>query len=136
VTREEIKELLNEAEKRFTAETNLIQLESGRVIFVGDTHGDFEATEKMIHKHLKPGNKLVFLGDYVDRGPASMENINFLLQQKIEYPDSLFLLMGNHEGYTVVSFHPADFRGGLDAGLKWNIGNSATQRHVPFWGTF
>ncbi|GAH95651.1 unnamed protein product, partial [marine sediment metagenome] len=93
VTREEIKELLNEAEKRFAAETNLIQLESGRVIFVGDTHGDFEATEKIIHKHLKPGNKLVFLGDYVDRGSASLENINFLLQQKVEHPDSLFLLM-------------------------------------------
>jgi len=118
MTREEIKGLLNEAKKRFAEEANLIDLESGRVIFVGDTHGDFEATEKIIHKHLKPGNKLVFLGDYVDRGPASRENINFLLQQKIEYPDSLFLLMGDHEGYAVVSFHPADFWGGLDAELR------------------
>jgi len=118
VTRGEIDELLSEAEEIFAQEANLIQLESGRVIFVGDTHGDFEATEKVIHKHLKPGNKLVFLGDYVDRGPASMENINFLLQQKIEHPDSLFLLMGNHEGYAVISFHPADFWEGLDAELR------------------
>jgi len=118
VTREEINELLDEAERKFAAETNLIQLESGRVIFVGDTHGDFEATEKIMHKHLKPGNKLVFLGDYVDRGPASVENIDFLFQQKIEHPDSLFLLMGNHEGYAVVSFHPADFWEGLDGELR------------------
>jgi len=118
MTREETKELLNEVEKRFAEEPNLIQLESARVIFVGDTHGDFEATEKIVHRYLKPGNKLVFLGDYVDRGPASVENVNFLLQQKIEHPDSLFLLMGNHEGYAVVNFHPADFWEGLDAELR------------------
>jgi hypothetical protein len=118
MTREEIKELLNEAEKRFASEAKLIQLESGTVIFAGDTHGDLEATEKIIHRYLKPKNKLVFLGDYVDRGPASLENINFLLGQKIEHPHSLYLLMGNHEGRAVVSFHPADFWEGLDVELR------------------
>jgi predicted MPP superfamily phosphohydrolase len=118
MTREEIKELLTEAEKRFASEAKLIQLESGKVIFVGDTHGDLEATEKIIHRYLKSENKLVFLGDYVDRGPASLENINFLLGQKLEHPDSLYLLMGNHEGHAVFSFHPADFWEGLDAELR------------------
>ncbi len=118
VTREEIKELLNKAEKRFVSEAKLITLQSGTLIFVGDTHGDLEATEKIIHRYLKSDNKLVFLGDYVDRGPASLENINFLLEQKIEHPDSLYLLMGNHEGYAVMSFHPADFWEGLDTELR------------------
>ena len=117
MTREEIKELLNEAEKRFASESKLIQLESGKVIFVGDTHGDLEATEKIIHRYLKSENTLVFLGDYVDRGPASLENINFLLGQKVQHPDSLYLLMGNHEGYAVGSFRPADFWERLDAEL-------------------
>jgi hypothetical protein len=118
MTREEIKKLLSEAEKKFALEAKLIQLESGRVIFVGDTHGDLEATEKIIHKYLKPGNKLVFLGDYVDRGPASLENINFLLGQKIKHPHSLYLLMGNHEGHALFTFYPADFWEGLDAELR------------------
>jgi len=118
MTREEIKDLLNEAEKRFASEAKLIQVESGKVIFVGDTHGDLEATEKVIGRYLRPKNKLVFLGDYVDRGPASLENINFLLGQKIKHPRSLYLLMGNHEGYAVGSFHPADFWEGLDAELR------------------
>jgi len=104
VVREEIEELLNEAEKRLASETKLIRLESGRAIFIGDTHGDLEATEKIVHKYLKPKNKLVFLGDYVDRGPASLDNINFLLRQKLEHPDSLYLLMGNHEGYAIFTF--------------------------------
>ena len=118
MTKEETKNLLDEAEKVFAEEANLIQLESGRALFVGDTHGDFEATEKIIRTYLKPENKLVFLGDYVDRGPASAENINFLLRKKLEHPDSLFLLTGNHEGRAVVSFHPADFWEGLDAELR------------------
>jgi predicted MPP superfamily phosphohydrolase len=98
VTREQIRELLNEVEKRFAEEANLIQLESGKVIFVGDTHGDLEATEIITHRYLNSENKLVFLGDYVDRGPDSLENINFLLGRKLERPNSLYLLMGNHEG--------------------------------------
>jgi predicted phosphodiesterase len=118
MTREEIKELLNGAEKRFASEAKLIELESGRVIFVGDTHGDLEATEKIVSRYLKPENKLVFLGDYVDRGPASLENINFLLGQKTKHPDSLYLLMGNHEGYAMGSFHPADFWEALDTELR------------------
>jgi hypothetical protein len=118
MTREEIKELLNEAEKKFASEAKLIELDAGQVIFVGDTHGDLEATDKIIRKYLRSENKLVFLGDYVDRGPASLENINFLLGQKIEHPHSLYLLMGNHEGYAAVSFYPADFWQGLDAELR------------------
>jgi len=39
-----------------------------RVIFIGDTHGDLEASQKVIKDYLKEGNKIVFLGDYVDRG--------------------------------------------------------------------
>jgi hypothetical protein len=122
VSREEIKELLNEAEKRFASEAKLIEPESTRAIFVGDTHGDLEATEKIIRRYLKPKNKLIFLGDYVDRGPASLENINLLLQQKINYPDSLYLLMGNHEGYALGSFHPADFWEALDTELRQRYG--------------
>jgi hypothetical protein len=118
MTREEIRELLDEADKVFASERKLIELASGQVIFVGDTHGDLDATEKVIRRYLESQNKLVFLGDYVDRGPASMENINFLLVQKLAYPDSLYLLMGNHEGYSVFSFHPADFWEGLDTGLR------------------
>jgi hypothetical protein len=118
MTIQEIRELLDEAEKVFASESKLIELESGQVIFVGDTHGDLEAAEKVVHRYLEPENKLVFLGDYVDRGPSSMGNINFLLAQKLAYPDSLYLLMGNHEGYSVFSFHPADFWEGLDVGLR------------------
>jgi len=81
----------------------------GKAVFVGDTHGDFDATETVFRLYFKPGYTLVFLGDYVDRGEESKKNMEFLLEKKAESPDQLFLLAGNHEGYCLVPFSPADF---------------------------
>jgi protein phosphatase len=80
-----------------------------RIIFVGDTHGDLEASQKVIRDYLKEGNKIVFLGDYVDRGPYSKENLDFLLEQREKNPDKIFLLQGNHEGHRILKFSPAEF---------------------------
>ena len=107
--RDEITELLGNVGKIFEQERNLIEIDSGRVIFVGDTHGDIEATEKVLERYLNPEHKIVFLGDYVDRGSASENNLNLLLKTKLEYPQNLFLLMGNHEGRPLLKFYPADF---------------------------
>jgi hypothetical protein len=110
-------ELLEEAGRLFESEPKLIELGGKgafeRVVFVGDTHGDLEASERVISRYLKPGTKLVFLGDYVDRGPESRENLLFLLEQKLAHPRDLILLMGNHEGWGFAQFTPADFWLGL-----------------------
>ncbi|MFP3975479.1 MAG: metallophosphoesterase family protein [Dehalococcoidia bacterium] len=112
--KEEVKDLLDKAEKKLEEEPNLIELGSGTIVFVGDTHGDFDATQKVIDRYLRRENTLVFLGDYVDRGSASADNINTLLSLKLENPDNLYLLMGNHEGRRAMEFHPADFWDRLD----------------------
>lgn len=88
----------------------LIEIKKAKkVIFVGDTHGDLDASQKVIKDYLKPGNKIIFLGDYVDRGKFSKENLDFLLEKKKKYPDQIYLLQGNHEGYPVIKFSPAEF---------------------------
>jgi len=101
--------LLDEVAEVFDRESNLIRLEGSRAVFVGDTHGDVQATRSVIRKYLNSENQIVFLGDYVDRGPASFENMNFLFSLKLKYPDNLFLLMGNHEGCGAIEVFPADF---------------------------
>lgn len=88
----------------------LIEIKSAKkIIFVGDTHGDLEASRKVIENYLKPENKIVFLGDYVDRGKFSKENLDFLLNQKEKHPEKIFLLQGNHEGHRILKFSPAEF---------------------------
>lgn len=80
-----------------------------KIIFVGDTHGDLQASEKIVGDYLKEKNKIVFLGDYVDRGPSSKANFEFLLKTKAKHPQKVFLLQGNHEGHRILNFFPADF---------------------------
>jgi hypothetical protein len=118
LTSQETRRLLEQARAVFEGEPNLLELAAGgKIIFVGDTHGDFEATRSVVGRYLGGNHRLVFLGDYVDRGGDSKANIDYLMCLKLAYPGSLFLLQGNHEGYGVFRFYPADFWGSLGAEL-------------------
>ncbi|MBF0140420.1 MAG: serine/threonine protein phosphatase [Magnetococcales bacterium] len=75
-----------------------------RVYVIGDIHGRLDLLQKMIHtiaadsQATSPGTQssIVFLGDYIDRGPQSREVIDFLIQ--LSLPGfSVVCLRGNHE---------------------------------------
>jgi hypothetical protein len=103
-------DLLRQAGEIIEKDRRLIHLPyRGKAVFVGDTHGDLDAAERVVHRYLKESHQIVFLGDYVDRGERSLENILYLLRLKKEYPDRIFLLAGNHEGYMMKEFQPANF---------------------------
>ncbi|HSB07587.1 MAG TPA: metallophosphoesterase [Thermodesulfobacteriota bacterium] len=104
------RELIREVTGIFEKETRLVELPSdGKVVFVGDTHGDLDASERVISRFLRGTNTLLFLGDYVDRGDFSRENLDALLQTKWKHPERIYLLAGNHEGYLPKPFSPANF---------------------------
>lgn len=105
-----LEELIDQASQILQKESRLIQIPSqGKVVFVGDTHGDLEASQQVTHQFLKKPYRVVFLGDYVDRGEESEENIRYLLGLKVEHPEEIFFLAGNHEGFMVKPFHPSSF---------------------------
>lgn len=63
---------------------------------IGDIHGRLDKLEDLLARlPLRPDDKLVFLGDYVDRGPDTRGVIDRLIRLAEQQP-SVFL-MGNHE---------------------------------------
>jgi len=94
---ERIGELIEMARELFSKEPQLIRHSSGEFLIVGDTHGDLETTLNAIRFAEKEGLNLLFLGDYVDRGPKQIENITTLLELKLSWNERLTMLRGNHE---------------------------------------
>ncbi|MFB6291459.1 MAG: metallophosphoesterase family protein [Candidatus Bipolaricaulia bacterium] len=97
---------------------NLVHLDNNpeRLVFVGDTHGDLGASRKVFNRYFDGNTVIVFLGDYVDRGERSEENVNYLLTQKLDNPNRVFLLQGNHEGLKFRKFGPVNFWNSLSPG--------------------
>lgn len=98
---EYVKMLLQQATGVLSEEPRLIQLPDDPLLFIGDTHGDWETTRTLLTCLWDSPATFVFLGDYVDRGPAQVENINFLYEVKCKTPERLILLRGNHEAVSV-----------------------------------
>jgi serine/threonine protein phosphatase 1 len=74
-----------------------------RVFAVGDIHGRLDLLDFMLKKITMiaaakplPDNSLIFLGDYVDRGPSSRGVIERLLRLKLPGWKTVFL-RGNHD---------------------------------------
>ncbi|OHT07391.1 Serine/threonine-protein phosphatase PP1 isozyme 8 [Tritrichomonas foetus] len=71
---------------------------TGPINVVGDVHGQFTDLVRCLQiGGLPPFSKWLFLGDYVDRGPNSVEVMCLLFALKIRYPTQIFLIRGNHE---------------------------------------
>ncbi|MEK6646588.1 MAG: metallophosphoesterase family protein [Candidatus Firestonebacteria bacterium] len=90
--------------------SKLIQLNTEqKTIFIGDIHGDLETLNKILELYNPIENRLVFLGDYVDRGNKSKEVLDILFELKNRYANNIIMLMGNHEAYPVIFFKPTNF---------------------------
>ena len=71
-----------------------------RIFAVGDIHGcrtKLDRLMEVIDWRPERREELVFLGDYIDRGPDSFGVVETVLELKARYRDRVTLLMGNHE---------------------------------------
>ena len=69
-----------------------------RIFAIGDIHGCYDKLQALMGKvpiDLEH-DRLVFLGDYIDRGPDSFKVVEYLINLKREYSNTVFL-KGNHE---------------------------------------
>jgi serine/threonine protein phosphatase 1 len=78
---------------------------------IGDIHGSLDKLQRLIgecerHAHGRP-MYLVFVGDYIDRGPDSRGVIDLLMALQLRAPDQIVTLMGNHEAMMLAALdHP------------------------------
>lgn len=70
-----------------------------RVLAIGDVHGMYEKLIKLMDKiRFNPDEDLlIFLGDYIDRGPDPGRCLQYIFALQQQYPDVVVCLMGNHE---------------------------------------
>lgn len=67
------------------------------VAIVGDIHGDPDSLCRAVRVLLGFGTDVIFVGDYVNRGPGSREVLDQLVELKAQLGDRVTLLRGNHD---------------------------------------
>ncbi len=132
---------LQQSEKGNRPETPRIP-EGCRIYALGDIHGRADLLDPLLDliekdsEGLAIGRKvLVFLGDYIDRGPDSRAVIERLCAGPLEGFESVFL-KGNHEEFLLSFIEGPD---GLDGGWMLNGGDATLASYgvepfVPFIG--
>ena len=94
--------MLENVKAIFARESRLVDVPAPSYVF-GDIHGNFQdllyfMSNLIPFKHIKySSHNYVFLGDYVDRGRYDVECVAYLIALKVQAPNKVFLLRGNHE---------------------------------------
>lgn len=78
--------------KRLLCNNNKIM---NRTCIIGDIHGCSTSLVNLLTAVERQADTIVFLGDYIDRGPDSKKVIDSILELKQQY--SVITLLGNHE---------------------------------------
>lgn len=82
---------------------------------VGDIHGCRKTLQTLIESlPLNNNSVLIFLGDYIDRGPDTKGVIDYLIQLKTKY--ECHFLIGNHEQLLLDYIQHDDFKNWLPNG--------------------
>ncbi|KAI8097228.1 serine/threonine-protein phosphatase PP-Z1 [Halteromyces radiatus] len=97
----EIVAICRAAQEIFVNQPSLLEL-NPPVKILGDIHGQYHDLIRLFEMGgFPPDANYLFLGDYVDRGKQSLETILLLFCYKIKFPETFFLLRGNHESGSV-----------------------------------
>jgi serine/threonine protein phosphatase 1 len=69
---------------------------------IGDVHGNARALDdllRQLEREISSGDTVVFLGDYIDRGPDTCRCIDRILEFRAGSSATVITLMGNHEDW-------------------------------------
>jgi len=101
---------------------------------IGDIHGCQQALLRLLHlcsdSAAGRSHRLVFIGDYIDRGPDSRSVIETVRAVEQRSQGDVICLMGNHEGLLLEALDSADashwlYNGGADTLASYGIRDPA-----------
>ncbi len=108
---EKFKKTIEKVKECVAKEEALCLVPKGDTLIIGDLHGNLHSANIFISKARMDLEKnavqsVVLLGDYIDRGFFSLEVLYSVFQLKLQFPDRVFLIRGNHEmkGVSPTSF--------------------------------
>jgi len=104
VSNAEVFSILAMAHRELSKLPNVVHMQvpsDGRVIVVGDIHGQMDDLDIVLQAHGGPSSDTVFLfnGDFVDRGPNGVEVLITLLCYMLLDTNTVHLNRGNHEDH-------------------------------------
>ncbi len=105
VSRQELLDACRKLQEVFSGQPAVVEDSAKKVLVVGDVHGDLE-TIKYVQTQIDDYDRIVFVGDYVDRGALDLEVVCAL--PALAQNSKVVLLAGNHD----VEMHitPRQFR--------------------------
>ena len=101
------KEVLN---KREINKTKTGADEYKRILAIGDIHGMYDKLIGLMDQvQFNPiEDLLIFMGDYIDRGPEPLACLDYVMKLNLQYPDRVIPLLGNHEVMAINYFRSQD----------------------------
>ena len=109
-----------------------------RLYVIADIHGRKDLMDNLLNDLIKSGkldlnvDKLIFTGDYIDRGPDSASVIFKLMELEKDYPGRVICLSGNHEWMAILYY--ARGKQQDDANLWLGNGGKETIESYEFLG--
>ena len=91
-----------------------------QIFVIGDLHGSFQKLEKLLEKWKVKEQRLIFLGDYINRGDDSLQVLQRVKELVEDY--GAIALKGNHESMFLEWLDEPD----KHAGMFLNIGGVPT----------
>lgn len=104
LTKDQVLLICRQAIDILRSEANLLRI-AAPVVVVGDIHGQLYDLCNIMEKAGCPSEmNYLFLGNYVDHGEYGLQVVLLLLCIKLNFPDKLVMLRGNHESRSLTKF--------------------------------
>jgi serine/threonine protein phosphatase 1 len=108
-----------------------------RVYAIGDIHGSLSALCRLVAECERDADgqpmRLVFIGDYIDRGPDSFGVVDYVMGLQSRLGANVICLMGNHEALALSAIDDLNIENWIlnGGGMTLRSYNASSVRELP-----